>query len=640
MLKLDGDSFVDAQGRTVQFRGINLGGSSKLPAGRSSHHAASGEDISFVGRPFPLAEADEHFTRLKQWGFNLIRFVVPWEAIEHAGRGVYDEAYLSYVRSLLERTADYGFYLYIDPHQDAWSRFSGGDGAPAWTLELAGFNLSALAETGAATLHAVHGNPFPHMIWGTNYGKLASATMFTLFWAGRDLAPKTTSKGVSLQTVLQDSYIAAFARLAKALQGVPNLLGYGVMNEPSSGFIGVEDLTAKAHSLLLRGPSPSVLQAMGLGAGLTQRVEVWELGWTGPRLKRLDDLNRRRRSSWDAGTLPIWQENGVWEIEHGEPKLLRPQHFSHVRGRKIHFYRDYYLPFARRYAAAIREHQAPSIFFVEGVPADPELYWSDSESSQAVSSQAASSKTTPSPIPIVHAPHWYDVATLITKRFLAWLSYDAQRSRLVAGPFIRRAFLRQLRAVKRVSTAQMNGAPTLIGEVGVPMNLNAKRAYRTGDYRAQTRALDRSLSVLERSRLSYCIWNYTADNSHEHGDGWNAEDFSLYCREAPFEAVPENLSQAHLYQGGRALAAFIRPYAPHVAGRVSKMQFNLQRKRFELCFHSQVSEVPTVIFLPDFHYARGYKTELSDGELRSQGKQHLHYYPKTLGEHRIVITAL
>lgn len=645
MISVENGCFLGKDKRSLQFRGINLGGDSKLPFGSSSHDKRGlGRDgVSFVGRPFPLEEADEHLTRLKTWGFNLIRFVVPWEAIEHAGRGVYDQGYLSYARLLLEKAASYGFYIYVDPHQDAWSRFSGGDGAPAWTLELAGFDLSALAETGAATLHAIHGNPFPHMIWGANYGKLASATMFTLFWAGRDLAPKTTSGGVSLQTILQDSYIAAFAQLAKQLKGIPNVIGYGVMNEPSSGFIGVEDLSAKAHSLLLRGPSPSVLQAMGLGAGLTQKIEVWELGLTGLRLKKLDDFNKRRRSSWDAGRLPIWQENGVWELKNGKPRLLRPQHFSHVNGQKIHFYRDYYIPFAKRYMAELQaQHEVPC-FFVEGIPADTELFWPSDK--DPISEQ----ELEPKAFAIVHAPHWYDVATLITKRFLAWLSFDAQRNKLVFGkPFIKNVFKRQLETMKRVSEQRMNRAPTLIGEVGIPMDLGNKKAYKTGDYRAQIRALDRSLSALEAALLSYCVWNYTATNSHEHGDGWNAEDFSVYCAEAPFQALPNKLPHRERYVEGRALDALIRPYAPRVAGTVTKMRFDLREKSFELRFRSRVGDkkgedgkLPTVIFLPDFHYAGGYETKLSDGEVTPQGEQILHYYPDDrFEEHRILISAV
>jgi hypothetical protein len=41
--------------------------------------------LSFVGRPFPLSEADEHFGRLRRWGFNFLRWNVAWEALEHEG---------------------------------------------------------------------------------------------------------------------------------------------------------------------------------------------------------------------------------------------------------------------------------------------------------------------------------------------------------------------------------------------------------------------------------------------------------------------------------------------------------------------------------------------------------------------------
>ncbi len=147
------------------------------------------------------------------------------------------------------------------------------------------------------------------------------------------------------------------------------------MNEPSAGFIGVKDLRTKAHSLLLRGPSPSVLQAMGLGAGLSQNIEVWELGLTGLRLKHVDEFNTKNRSAWHASKLDIWQQNGVWKRTNHQAKLLKPQHFSHIKGKKIHFYRDFYLPFARRFMTSIQAAHANTSFFVEGIPADTALYW-------------------------------------------------------------------------------------------------------------------------------------------------------------------------------------------------------------------------------------------------------------------------
>jgi hypothetical protein len=55
-----------------------------------------------------------------------------WEAVEHAGPQQYDTAYLDYLTALCQMAGEYGFYLFIDFHQDAWNRMSGG-GTPSAT---------------------------------------------------------------------------------------------------------------------------------------------------------------------------------------------------------------------------------------------------------------------------------------------------------------------------------------------------------------------------------------------------------------------------------------------------------------------------------------------------------------------------
>src|SRR6266496_6138679 len=128
MIKTRDTRLVDEQNRTLILRGVNVGGSSKIPftprVELSDPRFYNDRKVSFVGRPFPLAEADEHLTRLREWGLTFLRLIVTWEAIEHAGPGQYDTAYLDYVCELIQKAGTLGFQILIDPHQDVWSRFT------------------------------------------------------------------------------------------------------------------------------------------------------------------------------------------------------------------------------------------------------------------------------------------------------------------------------------------------------------------------------------------------------------------------------------------------------------------------------------------------------------------------------------
>jgi aryl-phospho-beta-D-glucosidase BglC (GH1 family) len=126
ILSSNGRFFKTDDGRIIMLRGVNLSGSVKQPFSPllPSHETVGfyeGTNVSFVSRPFPLQEAETHFKRLASWGFNFLRFNVTWEAIEHAGPGIYDEEYIQYVVEILLVAKKHGFRCFIDPHQDVVS---------------------------------------------------------------------------------------------------------------------------------------------------------------------------------------------------------------------------------------------------------------------------------------------------------------------------------------------------------------------------------------------------------------------------------------------------------------------------------------------------------------------------------------
>lgn len=139
-LKTDKEWFrerTSLSSRVVMIRAINLSGETKFPVGCQTHVDClkmDPQNVSFVGRPFPISSPVElqaakvHLARIRSWGFNAIRLLVSWEAVEHEGPGTYDHHYLEYVRSVVQLCATFGLGVIIDFHQDLWSRFSGGDG--------------------------------------------------------------------------------------------------------------------------------------------------------------------------------------------------------------------------------------------------------------------------------------------------------------------------------------------------------------------------------------------------------------------------------------------------------------------------------------------------------------------------------
>ena len=622
MIHTRGPWFKDETGRTVMLRGVNLGGSTKVPtrpdgATWNPEGFFDHRDVSFVGRPFPLSEADEHYSRLRQWGFNCLRFLITWEAVEHAGPGLYDEEYLDYLYAVVKKAGQYDFHVFVDPHQDVYSRFSGGDGAPGWTLEAAGFNMRNFKETGAAIVHQTHGDPFPRMVWPTNAYKLAAATMFTLFFAGNDFAPKTKVDGIPIQDYLQGHYLNAMKMVAKKLRSLDCVMGFDTLNEPQRGYVGVKDLRP-LYGILDVGIVPTPWQSMQLGAGYPQRVKHLERTVLGTVNKGTVSINQEKRSAWLPGRECIWKQNGIWDLdEKGQPVLLKPDYFHKVNGREVDFVRDYLTPFINKMISAIRNVKQGWIGFIESEVNNYPPHWQEAAD-----------------LNLVNVPHWYDGPLLYLKKYFPFIGFNEITGQVIFGrKNVEKAYQAQLAEIKQLTKERLGDIPTLIGEFGIPYDMENKKAYRNGKFQNHVKAMDRSMRMMEASLLNYTIWNYTADNTNARGDLWNDEDLSIFSRDQQTDMTDIN-------SGGRALQAVIRPFPMALAGEPVVSNFNPQTSTYTLEFIGDPKiTAPSEIFFPQWHYAKGAEIKISDGSYEIVADQQiLRFFQGEATNHKIKIT--
>ena len=642
--------FKDNMGRRVLLRGINVSGDCKIPVGRRRVSVAAGgaagdaagdlvsdtgtstgtaslaapnpalspsadpfftdhRTVTFVGRPFPLHEADVHLARLVSWGYTTFRLLFTWEAVEHAGPGIYDTDYLDYLVQIIRKCHEHGVVVFLDSHQDAWSRFTGGDGAPGWTLEAIGFDLAQLGESGAAYLttpeHAVP------MAWNANNMRCGAGTMWTLFFAGNDFAPRTLVEGEPVQEYLQRHYCAMLGRVAQAVKDEPNVLGFDILNEPSVGFVGTRDVTDISSNVYLIGWRCDVWSSILLGAEFARIVAYFSsfLVYRGRRT-----LNPNNVCAWRGGSENcVWRKNGVWTMSSsssssdgttggGTPELLQKDYFATNprTGRPVDFQEDYAEPFWQRCTAAIRAHMDDAIIFVEPVldMTDP----SKSERPRLTAEQVGRRG-------FVWAKHCYDGITLLTCSFHRWLSLNPVTNAIVLGRHWIQQSLGASMALFKEETVNMGGgSPVLIGECGIPFRLRRNQDFAHLDPAAC--ALDNTLRAVEIGLVSCTLWNYTAENTNRYGDGWNGEDLSIFSED-------QHTDRTDLNSGGRALHTAIRPYALATAGEPTAMDFFPYKKdkRFLFSFTADDSlgTNETVVFLPRYQYPFGVRVTQTAG---------------------------
>ena len=179
------DGFLhDADGRALIMRGVNLSGIQK-------------------NAPYLDDKTTADYTRVRaDWGFNAIRFIMTWSAIEPV-EGQYDDAYLAAVGERMDWAHDAGLFVILDMHEDIYGEGFGFDGAPKWTCD--------------ASHYASFVPKDPWFLNATDPDVIACVDNFF-----DDAA-------------LQTKFTAMWSHVAGKLAAYPAVIGFDVLNEPNWG---------------------------------------------------------------------------------------------------------------------------------------------------------------------------------------------------------------------------------------------------------------------------------------------------------------------------------------------------------------------------------------------------------------------
>ena len=176
----------DEQGRVIILHGVNISNVAKHTDDHTSWQTF-----------------DDYERLSREWGFNVIRYLIFWSAIEPEP-GVFNETYLDKVEERLKWAESLGIYVILDMHQDVYGEKFGGDGAPIW-----------------ATYD--DGIPFIYIIplW-LNYAQPAVRRAITNFWTS---------------TELREHFFYTWVHVVQRFKNNTAILGYNLFNEPSFGNI-------------------------------------------------------------------------------------------------------------------------------------------------------------------------------------------------------------------------------------------------------------------------------------------------------------------------------------------------------------------------------------------------------------------
>lgn len=202
----------DKENRISIYHGMNVSNFAKHASDKPGYFDRGTASVSW--------HTQKDYRRMNEWGFNLMRYLVFWEAIEPED-GTYDEYYMKMTIGRIKTAGQYGIDVVVDLHQDLFAQKFTGNGFPEWVINDDGEKFT------------------PRTPWNLNYLEPAVIASYTNFWKDRDAQAK---------------YVNMLEYVLKQVDNLDNVIGLDIMNEPFPGMtIGFEgnELTNFYNSVML-----------------------------------------------------------------------------------------------------------------------------------------------------------------------------------------------------------------------------------------------------------------------------------------------------------------------------------------------------------------------------------------------------
>ncbi len=447
----------------------------------------------------------------------------------------------------------------------------------------------------------------PWTFWGANVAvSLDAEQCYASFFAGDKVYPDVrvtedgevmhkdeVPDGVKAQTLseyLQESYRDAWVEIAKRASKYPNVIGYDIMNEPTSVFIlltaaaayfeaGLDSAVESILNQLLpaeEGEDP----ADGLGA------QIWLL------IKALEVLP-------PATTDDIKQK---WGFAHAN--------LMEIFNLNTAFDKNELQPLFEYVGAGILEVDPDAIIWLEPAFSASNLLGGEGG---GVGGQWQSYMTSPNGLgQTIYSPHWYP-------DIYPTLGFNMPSREFRIDEYNHRDYSEMLMQKAGFSSFALNNAPVVFGEFGTYWNYRylgedpetpGYEQSRKYNYEISAQIMDNYYEAFEKHFMSNMNWCYTTDNDPVYGDRWNHEDFSI---------IDENGEP-------RGHMAYSRPYAKALSGKPISTHFYSDYHyydpdkgtpdpfhEFEVVFMSKETDAPTIIYVPEHQYPDGFYVWLSDG---------------------------